>query len=207
LDARQAAYDQAVAALDTARARLASAAANSDGSSGAIESANGRLLAAQTAPQQIEAARATLAVAEARVRQAEAATRPAELNCSSTASVARVRGRVSRRNVEVGQMIGPERPLMAIVPPDDIWVVANFKEDQVAEMRPGQTARVRIDGYGRRDFVAHVDSLAGASGARFSLLPPDNASGNFVKVVQRIPVLVRFYGNPAGQLRPGISAP
>jgi membrane fusion protein (multidrug efflux system) len=102
-------------------------------------------------------------------------------------------------------MIAPERPLLALVPPDDLWVVANFKEDQLAEMRAGQPAEIRVDTYGRRDFVGHVESLAGASGARFSLLPPDNASGNFVKVVQRVPVLVRFDGAPAVPLRPGMS--
>jgi membrane fusion protein (multidrug efflux system) len=103
-------------------------------------------------------------------------------------------------------MISPERPLLSLVPPDDLWVVANFKEDQLAEMRAGQPVDIRIDTYGRRDFAGHVESLAGASGARFALLPPDNASGNFVKVVQRVPVLVRFDGAPGVALRPGMSA-
>jgi membrane fusion protein, multidrug efflux system len=113
---------------------------------------------------------------------------------------------VSRRTVEPGQMVDPARPLMALVPTDDVWVVANFKEDQVGEMKPGQKAHITVDAYGGRDFEAHVDSLAGAAGSRFSLLPPDNASGNFVKVVQRIPVLLRFDKLPEGvQLRPGMS--
>jgi membrane fusion protein (multidrug efflux system) len=118
-----------------------------------------------------------------------------------------VAGVVSRRTVEVGQMVGPERPLMAIVPQNDIWVVANFKEDQVGEMRPGQPVAVKVDAFGGHTFHGHVDSLAGASGARFALLPPDNASGNFVKVVQRIPVLVRFDEKLAElPLKPGMSA-
>ncbi len=103
-------------------------------------------------------------------------------------------------------MISPERPLLALVPPDDLWVVANFKEDQLADMAPDQAVEIRVDTYGRRAFKGHVESLAGASGARFALLPPDNASGNFVKVVQRVPVLVRFDGAPGVSLRPGMSA-
>jgi membrane fusion protein (multidrug efflux system) len=107
-------------------------------------------------------------------------------------------------------MVGPDKPLLSVVPLDDVWVVANFKEDQLAEMRPGEPATVTIDTFGSRRFVGHVDSIAGASGARFALLPPDNASGNFVKVVQRVPVLVRLDGSPDGsqgvELRPGMSA-
>ena len=96
--------------------------------------------------------------------------------------------------------------MLAIVGTDDVWLVANFKEDQVAHIRPGMAARVTVDAYGRTKFSGHVDSLGGASGARFSVLPPDNASGNFVKVVQRIPVLVRLDQSSAEPLRPGMSA-
>jgi membrane fusion protein (multidrug efflux system) len=103
-------------------------------------------------------------------------------------------------------MVGPERSLLAIVPLDDVWVVANFKEDQLAEMRPGQPATVRLDTFGRRDVRGHVDSIAGGTGARFALLPPDNATGNFVKVVQRVPVLVRIDDAQGLELRPGMSA-
>jgi membrane fusion protein (multidrug efflux system) len=113
---------------------------------------------------------------------------------------------VSRRTVEQGQLVGPDRPMLALVPLQDIWVVANFKEDQIGEMKAGQKATVRVDTYGRHDFQGHVESLAGASGARFALLPPDNASGNFVKVVQRVPVLVRLDRVPDVPLRPGMSA-
>jgi membrane fusion protein (multidrug efflux system) len=108
--------------------------------------------------------------------------------------------------VEVGQMVGPDKGLLSLVPLDDVWVVANFKEDQLAEMKPGATATVTIDAYGSKPFFGHVDSIAGASGARFALLPPDNASGNFVKVVQRVPVLVRLDEAQGAELRPGMSA-
>ena len=102
--------------------------------------------------------------------------------------------------------MSPDRPLMAIVPPDDTWIVANYKEDQLAEMKPGQAAKITIDTYGGRTFAGHVDSIAAGTGSRFSLLPPDNASGNFTKVVQRVPVLVRLDGPVDVPLRPGMSA-
>jgi len=206
LDGRRAAFDQAVALLDQARARLAGADAGAATTAGLVEAAQGRLAAAQTGPEQLATARAAVGVSEARVAQARASLQVSELNASYTTIKAPARGVVSRRTVEPGQMISPERPLLALVPPDDLWVVANFKEDQLAEMRPGQPVEVRVDTYGRRGFAGHVESMAGASGARFALLPPDNASGNFVKVVQRVPVLVRFDSAPAVALRPGMSA-
>lgn len=206
LDARRAAFDQASAVVDQAKARLSGVAAGAASTAGAVEAAQGRLVAAQTGPEQLEAARAAVGVAAARVEQAKAALAVAELANSYTKITAPVRGVVSRRSVEPGQLVSPERPLLALVPPDDVWVVANFKEDQLAEMRPGQQVKVKIDTYGRRELDGHVESIAGASGARFALLPPDNASGNFVKVVQRIPVLVRLDGAPPVALRPGMSA-
>ena len=206
LDARQSQHDQAVASVAQAKARLDSARTGISSSGGQLTTAQGRLLAAETGPQQIAAARAVVATAEARVQQAQAALDLAELNLSYATVKAPRAGVVSRRNVELGQMVGPDRPLLALVPPDDVWVVANFKESQVAEMKPSQRVLVKVDAYGRRTFAAHVDSLAGAAGSRFALLPPDNSSGNFVKVVQRIPVLVRFDGDPGVTLRPGMSA-
>jgi membrane fusion protein, multidrug efflux system len=206
LDTKQARSDAARAALDQAHARLASTEANVGVSSGGVEMASGRLNAALTGPQQIAAAQAAVDAAQARVQQSEAALQIAELNLSYTEIRAPVAGVVSRRTVEQGQLVSPERPLLALVPLDDIWVVANFKEDQIGEMKPGQRARVRVDAYGRRDFPAHVESLASASGARFALLPPDNASGNFVKVVQRVPVLIRLDSTNGLSLRPGLSA-
>lgn len=206
VDLRKAEDDVAQAAVAQARARRESARASTEGSAGSVVLARGRMAAAETGPQQLATATAALHLAEARVKQAEAARRLAELNLSYTSLRAPRRGVISRRTVEEGQTLSPERPLLAIVPKDDLWIVANFKEDQLAEMRSGQPAHVRFDTYGRRSFTAHVESLAGGSGARFALLPPDNASGNFVKVVQRVPVLLRLDGDPGIELRPGMSA-
>ena len=206
IDARQSRAQQAHAQLEQARARQASTEANLSSSGGGLTTAQGRLAAAETAPDQVKAADVAVQAAQARVDQAQAAYDLATLNRSYAEVRAPVDGAVSRRTVEQGQLVGPDRPMLALVPLQDIWVVANFKEDQIGEMRPGQTATVRVDTYGRRDFQGHVESLAGASGARFSLLPPDNASGNFVKVVQRVPVLVRLERSPDVPLRPGMSA-
>ena len=206
VDAKQSQFDQARASLDQARARFESARAGVLGSSGGVVFAQGRLAAAETGPQQIAAAKAAVELARARVKQSEAALRLADLSVSYTQIKAPVKGTVSRRTVELGQLVSPDRPLLAVVPRDDVWVVANFKEDQLADMRSGQPVKISIDTYGRRSFAGHVDSIAGASGARFALLPPDNASGNYIKVVQRIPVLVRFDAKDGAELRPGMSA-
>jgi membrane fusion protein (multidrug efflux system) len=206
LDVRQATLDQAKAGLDQANARLLATRASIDASTGGVVFAQGRLAAASTAPQQVASAKATVDLATARVDQAKAAEHIAELNVDYAQVKAPIDGVVSRRNVELGQLVSPERPLLALVPPTDVWVVANFKEDQIGEMKPGQHAKVTLDSFGSRDFAAHVDSIASASGARFSLLPPDNASGNYVKVVQRVPVLLRFDALPDIPLRPGLSA-
>jgi membrane fusion protein (multidrug efflux system) len=205
-DAAQSEMDQAKALLDEAKARLASARASARGSSGGVMLAQGRLAQALTGPEQMEAARAAVSLAEARLEQTEAALRLADLNVSFTQIRAPHRGLVSRRTVEPGQMVGPDKPLLSVVPLDDVWIVANFKEDQLADVRPGQPATVTIDAFGSRELPAHVDSIAGASGARFALLPPDNASGNYVKVVQRVPVLVRLDGAAGFEPRPGMSA-
>jgi membrane fusion protein (multidrug efflux system) len=206
IDARRSRAEQARAQLDQARAHLASTGANLASSGGGLTTAQGRLAAAETAPDQVKAAEVAVEAAQAHVDQAQAAYDLAALNRSYAEIRAPVDGVVSRRTVEQGQLAGPDRPMLALVPLQDVWVVANFKEDQIGEMRPGQKATIRVDTYGRRDFQGHVESLAGASGARFSLLPPDNASGNFVKVVQRVPVLVRLERAPDVPLRPGMSA-
>jgi membrane fusion protein (multidrug efflux system) len=206
LDSVSAALEQATANVTQAEARLKSAEAGRQNSSGSIESARGRVLFAQSGPEQIEAAEAAVELASAKLNQAEAALQQAELNVSYTQIKAEVSGVVSRRSVEVGQMASPEKPLLALVPLDDTWVVANFKEDQIAHMRPGQLAEIEVDAFDGPKLKGHVDSLAGGTGARFSLLPPDNASGNFTKVVQRVPVLVRIDGVSDLDLRPGLSA-
>jgi membrane fusion protein (multidrug efflux system) len=205
-DAASATLEQANASINQAQARLKSAEASRQNSSGTIESARGRVIAAESGPEQIEAAQAAVELAAARLNQAETALQQAELNVSYTQIKAEVAGIVSRRSVEVGQMASPEKPLLALVPPDDTWVVANFKEDQISHMKPGQLAEIEVDAFDGQKLKGHIDSLAGGTGARFSLLPPDNASGNFTKVVQRVPVLVRIDGVADLELRPGLSA-
>lgn len=206
MDAASASLEQANANVEQARARLRSTEAARQNSSGTIEAARGRVLAAESGPEQIEAAQAAVELATAKLQQSQAALDQAELNLGYTHIVAEVAGVVSRRSVEVGQMAAPEKPLLALVPLDDTWVVANFKEDQIAHMKPGQLADIEVDAFDGEKLHGHVDSLAGGTGARFSLLPPDNASGNFTKVVQRVPVLLRIDGKSALELRPGLSA-
>ena len=206
LDGRRSAFDQAAAAQTQAQARLASAEASLGNSRGSTETARGRLVAAQSGPVQVQAARAQVALAQARLAQTDAAVAQAELNLSYTTVRAETAGTVARRTVEPGQTVSPERPLMAIVALADTWVVANFKEDQLRDMRAGQQAEIVVDTFGGRKLSGHVESFAPGTGSRFSLLPPDNASGNFTKVVQRVPVLVRLDGAPGVVLRPGMSA-
>ncbi len=206
VDSRTSTFDQAQAARAQAQSRLISTQAVIDGSVGGVTLAKGRFLAAQTGPQQVETAKAALGLAQARVKQSEAALRTATLNLSYTTLRAPSKGVVSRRNVEAGQLVDPSRALMAIVPLHDVWVVANFKEDQLEEMKPGAKATISIDAFPAAKLGAHVESIAGGTGSRFALLPPDNASGNFTKVVQRVPVLLRFDAAPSVVLRPGMSA-
>jgi membrane fusion protein (multidrug efflux system) len=205
-DSSRSQLEQANAALLQTQAQLTSAEASRQNSSGTLESARGRVIAAESGPEQVSAAEAAVELAHARVSQAQAALDQAELNLSYTQVKAEVDGVVSRRSVEAGQMAAPERPLLALVPLEDTWVVANFKEDQIARMKPGQFVSVRVDAYSGKKLGGHVESLAGGTGARFSLLPPDNASGNFTKVVQRVPVLIRLDAHPELELRPGLSA-
>ncbi len=162
---------------------------------------------AQTAPEQVTASRARLAAAEAKVRQNKAIVKQAELNLEYTTVKAPVKGIVSRKGVEVGQVIQPGQPLMTMIPLDRVWVTANFKETQLEKMRPGQLVKIEVDAYGGREFNGKVESLAAATGSRFSLLPPDNATGNYVKVVQRVPVriLLDEGQDPEHLLRPGMS--
>jgi membrane fusion protein (multidrug efflux system) len=114
---------------------------------------------------------------------------------------------ISKKSVNPGQVIQPGQPLFALVQIDDVWITANFKETQLTNMKPGQRAEVEVDAYGGKTFTGHVESIAPATGARFSLLPPENATGNFVKVVQRVPVKIVIEGSqdPERVLRPGMS--
>jgi membrane fusion protein (multidrug efflux system) len=152
------------------------------------------------------ATKARASAAEARVQQARATLAQAELNLQYATVKAPIRGVVSKKGINAGQVVQAGQPLLAIVQIDDVWVTANFKETQLRDMRPGQRAVISVDAYGR-EYKGKVDSIAGATGARFSLLPPENATGNFVKVVQRVPVkIVLDPGqDPEHLLRPGMS--
>jgi membrane fusion protein (multidrug efflux system) len=161
---------------------------------------------ARTAPEQLSDAQARLASALAQVEQANADLRIAELNLTYTRIYAPVGGIVGRKTVEVGHRIQPGQALMILVPIDDVWITANFKETQLREMRPGQPVTIHVDSFDR-DYDGIVEELPGAAGTLFSLLPPENASGNFVKVVQRLPVRIRLASaaDADHRLRPGMS--
>jgi membrane fusion protein (multidrug efflux system) len=213
-DAAQAAADAARAAADSARSQVVEAEAGVLVAQSQLEharagegQAQASLATARTAPQQIRQISARAQAAEAQVKQAKAALEQAELNLQYTAIKAPVGGIVSRKTVEVGQVVQPGQPLMAIIPLENVWITANFKETQLTSMRPGQHAVIKVDAYGGRTFSGHVDSIAAATGARFSMLPPENATGNFVKVVQRVPVKIVLDAgqDPEHVLRPGMS--
>ncbi|MBP1886069.1 HlyD family secretion protein [Sinorhizobium mexicanum] len=157
--------------------------------------------------QRIAVLAAQREAAVAAVAQAEAARDLAQIDLESTVVRAPVGGVIGNRQVRVGRLVAPGVSLLDIVPVDDVWLVANFKETQLENIHPGQRARVIIDGYPNGTLEGVVDSFAPGSGSAFSLLPADNATGNFVRVVQRVPVKIRFASNPlAGRLVPGLSA-
>ena len=206
-------YDQAVAASRASAAAVDAARATADAAQQQVTQAQGKLVQAEanlsnarTAPRQMEItrSRAASALAEAQFKKAE--LDQAQLNLQYTKVIAPVTGVVSDRTVEVGQNVAPGQELMKVIPLNDVWITANFKETQLREMKVGQPVTIEVDASGRK-YKGKVDSLAGASGARFSLLPPENATGNYVKVVQRIPVkIVLDPGENNDQsLRPGMS--
>ena len=212
-DAAVAASDAARAAVDAAtglvveceQAVLSSESRKSQAEEAAHQ-AQADLRTAGTAPAQVFVMRARAASAEARVAQLRAALAQATLNLGYATIKAPVAGIISRKSVEVGQIVAPGQPLLAVVPLDNVWVTANFKETQLTDIRIGQAARIYVDTYGR-DYAGRVESIAAATGARFSLLPPENATGNYVKVVQRIPVKILIDGGQDRDhlLRPGMS--
>jgi membrane fusion protein (multidrug efflux system) len=206
-------YDQAYAAaqagaasVDAARAEVAAAQQQVKAAESKVRQAEANLHSAQTGPQQVAATRSRAQSAEALVEQKKAELDAAQLNLQYCTVVAPVNGFVTNRTVEVGQNVQPGQELMRIINLDDIWVTANFKETQLRSMRVGQVATIHVDSTGQ-DYKGHVQSIAGASGAITSLLPPENATGNFVKVVQRIPVKITFDPGETKQhvLRPGMS--
>jgi membrane fusion protein, multidrug efflux system len=162
--------------------------------------------AASAADAALAAAQAGLVAADARVGAARAARDQAALNLSYTRLTAPFSGVVSKKTVELGQLVQPGQPLMSVVPLEDVWITANLKETEIENVKPGEPVDFTVDAYPGLHFRGHVESLSPATGARFSLLPPDNATGNFTKVVQRLPVRVRpDKVDPVHPLRPGMS--
>jgi membrane fusion protein, multidrug efflux system len=206
-DASRAAADAAKSEIAAAETAIATAQQRAVQARAAVARAEATLQTTKTAPEQIQAMRARASAAEARVKQMKAALAQAEINLERTTVKAPSAGTVSRKTVEVGQVLQPGQPLMALVSLADVWIVANFKETQLRNMREGLPATIEVDALGGREFKGRVDSLAAATGAKFSLLPPENATGNYVKVVQRVPVkIVLDPGqDPDHRLRPGMS--
>ncbi len=205
VDAARAAHEAADAELAQARARLTSAQNARQAAQANVQQAQGRLEQSAPVSAQVAAAQAQARLAHARVQAAEAALQAAQLSLSYTHIVSPMDGIASRLAVHPGTYVSSGQPVVQIVP-RTTYVIANFKETQVKQMRPGERAIIRIDALGRRDFEGKVESLSGGTGATFSLLPPDNASGNFVKVVQRVPVRVSWNGPAADQVAVGSSA-
>ncbi len=206
-------YDQAIAAAAASKAAVEAARASAQAAQQQVTQAQGRLVQAEanwrsanTAPRQMQVIRARAAAALADAQRKKADLDQAQLNLQYTKIIAPVNGVVSDRTVEVGQNVAPGQELMKLINLDDIWITANFKETQLRKMKVGQRAEAEVDANGRT-YKGKVDSIAAGSGARFSLLPPENATGNYVKVVQRIPVKIVLDpgSNNDHQLRPGMS--
>jgi membrane fusion protein, multidrug efflux system len=222
-DEAQAAYDNAVAMHEATRRRLAQAeqevhstqaelAAREhavDVAKQKVAEARGTVARAEGLQGQVTVREAEVTRAEATLKQTQAELSMAELQLAYTEVRASADGVVSKRTVEIGQVVQPGQPLLAIVPLHQVWVLANFKETQLARVHPGMRADVEIDGFPGKVFHGTVDSISAGTGARFSLLPPENATGNWVKVVQRVPVKIlleqKEVGNPQ-PLRAGMSA-
>jgi membrane fusion protein (multidrug efflux system) len=205
-------YDQALAASRASTATIAANRANEAAAQQTVQQARARLVqakanhrAAQTGPQQVASTRARALSAVADVQQKRAILEQAELNLQYTKIEAPVSGEVNK-TVVVGLNVQPGQQMLAVVPLQDVWITANFKETQMKHMRPGQRVEISVDSNGRT-YKGHVDSIAGATGPLFSVLPPENATGNYVKIVQRIPVkIVLDPGeNRDHWLRPGMN--
>ena len=220
-DHADAAFKSAQAALDVARQRVNQAREESLQAAAAVrsqtatlaqvrrraEESQAALANARSQRQQVKVRQAQADAARSRLAQASANLRQAELNLEYTTIKAPVGGRVTKKTVEIGQVVQAGQPLLSLVDLDDVWVVANYKETALTHVRPGQRAAIAVDTYPGAVFKAHVDSIQAGSGAVFSLLPPENATGNFVKVVQRVPVKIVFEPgeNSRHLLVPGMS--
>lgn len=199
LDAARQNFSLAQQTVSVRRAQVASGKAE-------LEKARAGLTAAQANTKQVKVSSANAASARAAVEQAQANLEAAHLNLDYTTIVAPEDGTVTNKTVEVGEIVQPGQGLLLLVPLNDVWVTANFKETQLARVKPGDRAEIHVDMYGKT-FPGHVDSIAGATGSRLSLLPPENATGNYVKVVERIPVKILLDPDVLKQaiLRPGMN--
>jgi membrane fusion protein, multidrug efflux system len=205
-DARETEATAAAQTLESDRAAITAKEQNIVAARSLVVQREAQIEAARIAPQQVVDARAKSDSAGGHLEQARADLHTAQLNLSYTKIYAPVSGVIGRKTVELGHRVQPGQSLLAIVPLDDIWITANFKETQLKKMRPGQSVTVRVDTFGR-DYKGKVESMPGAAGPLFSQFPPENATGNYVKVVQRFPVRIRLDKNQDSEhlLRPGMS--
>jgi membrane fusion protein, multidrug efflux system len=207
-------YDQAVSSANALQAGVDANRADTEASQKLVEQRQSQLAQAQShmaeanrnAPQRMAVSRANVAAKQADAQVAKTRVEQAELNLTYTKIYAPVSGVVTKRSVEIGNRVQPGQQLFLIGQLDDLWVTANFKETQLRHMHPGQRASISVDAYDQT-YQGYVESMPGATGTITSLLPPENASGNYVKVVQRLPVRIRFDKNQKGldRLRPGMS--
>ena len=207
-------YDQAVATANALAAAVDSARATAEAAEKSVDQRRAQMTATDTklmelgmnAPHELDIRRATVIAKQADAQVAKTHVDLAKLNLSYTKIFAPVSGIVSKRNVEIGNHVQPGQQLFLLAQVDDLWVTANFKETQLRRIHPGQKVTISVDAYGQ-ELRGYVESFPAASGTVTSLLPPENASGNYVKVVQRLPVRIRFDKNQAGldRLRPGMS--
>ncbi len=190
-------YDQAKTYYDMSRARMKTAE----------EGLNQALAYSEVQKASVKKARSALLTKSSVVKQKEAALQEAKLGMSYTKIYSPADGYITKKSVEVGEQLGPGQPVMAVVPLDDVWIIANYKETQLTRVKPGQEVRIKIDTYPGRTFEGKVESITAGTGSVLSMFPPENATGSFVKVVQRIPVKIVLTGNvdSAHQLRPGMS--
>jgi membrane fusion protein, multidrug efflux system len=205
-DARETEATAAAQTVEADRAAITAREQNIASARSLVVQREAQIEGARIAPQQVADARAKSQSAGGHLEQAQADLHTAQLNLSYTKIYAPVGGVIGRKTVELGHRVQPGQSLLAIVPLDDIWITANFKETQLKKMRPGQSVTVRVDTFGR-DYKGKVESMPGAAGPLFSLFPPENATGNYVKVVQRFPVRIRLDKDQDSEhlLRPGMS--
>lgn len=208
VNAAQSRVNEAEANVQTAKQTFQQSVAQVGLTQSQVGESVGRLQDAAAAPERIEVSQSQVGSAEATIQAAEAAVAQAELELSYTTITAPEDGFVTRKTVEEGQLVQIGAPLMAISQSDQVWVVANFKETQLEYMQPGQNVEISIDAFPSEEFKGHIESLQAGTGSRFSVLPAENATGNYVKVVQRVPVKIVFdeSADRMKRLVPGMSA-